>query len=127
MATFTHQDATLGNLLSSQSLGVSTSVSATLDLRLNLSATIRVDITYGSVTAGTYTTVSWFSMVDGTTAPTAYSVPDGQFSITPTASQMVTKNIPLPGGEKYTITVLNGDGTNSVTVRLSNDLVTGIA
>lgn len=129
MATFTHQDSTLGNLLASQSLALSAGVSTTLDLRLNLSATVRLDVTYGTVTAGTYTTFAWYSMVDGTTFATvaANAVPDGQFSLTPVAGTTVTKNVTLSGGEKYTITLTNGDGTNAVTVRLSNDLVTGIA
>ena len=127
MATFTHTDAVLGNLIASGAVAVSASVSSTLDLRLQLQATVRVDVTYGAVTAGTFTTVQWFSMPDGTTAPGANAVPDGQFSLTPVAGATVQRAFVLPGGEKYTVLLVNGDGTNAITARASNDLVTGMS
>ena len=128
MATYVRTTATLGNLITSATVAVSAStVPATLDLSADISATLRIDVTYGAVVAGTYTVVSWYAMVDNTTAPTVNTLPDGQFQITPVAGQMVTKTFSLPGGEKWYIQVTNGDGTNAITVRASNDLVTGIA
>lgn len=123
------------NLLSSQSLAGSASVSATLDLTGvgatgtgtaagNFEAIVQVkDTGGGSVTSGSSLLVQVFNAAGAT--PVVDTVPFLQFNIATVASTASYQSFTLPTG-RWVITLTNGDASNSVTVGMTTTVINEI-